>query len=112
MKNYEIVNAVFSRDKTGNLINLINTYGRMRNQGCRNFLGYDRVRDLYEVISKLNDYSYQITAEDARILRRYNVLVSPLNACDVEVSDQSFVALSDFHGYDYPIDKINNYSII
>ena len=55
MKNYEIVNAVFSRDKTGNLINLINTYGRMRNQGCRNFLGYDRVRDLYEVISKLND---------------------------------------------------------
>ena len=36
-------------------------------------------------------------------------LVSPLNACDVEVNDQSFVALSDFHGYDYPIDKINNY---
>lgn len=109
MKNYEIVNAVFSRDKTGNLINSINTYGRMRNQGNCNFLGYDKVRDLYEVISKLNDYSYQITAEDARILRRYNVLVSPLNACDVEVRDQSFVTLSDFHGYDYPIDKINNY---
>lgn len=109
MKNYEIVNAVFSRDKTGNLINLVNTYGRMRSQGYRDFLGYEKVHDIYEVISRLSNYSYQITAEDARILRRYNVLVSPLNACDVQVEDKSFVALSDFHGYDYPIDKINSY---
>ena len=28
MKNFEIVNAVFSRDKTGNLIKLVNTYGK------------------------------------------------------------------------------------
>lgn len=109
MKNYEIVNAVFSRDKSGQLINLVNTYGRMRSQGYRNFLGYEKVHDIYEVISKLSDYNYQITADDARVLRRYNVLVSPENSSDSVIDDGSFVALSDFHGYDYPLDKINNH---
>lgn len=109
MKNFEIVNAVFSRDKTGNLIKLVNTYGKMRCNGCRDFLGYDRVSDIYEVLGKLSNQNYQITSEDACVLRRYNVLVSPVSSRSMPSDCQSFIALSDFHGYDYPIDKINNY---
>ncbi len=109
MRNYEIVNAVFSRDKSGELLNQVNTYGRMCKEGYRNFLGYEKVRDLYEVLSKLGDYRYQITSSDAQVLRRYNVLVSPENLSSGDVNDKSFVAISDFHGYDYPLDKVKNY---
>lgn len=109
MKNYEIVNAVFSRDKSGQLVNQINMYGRMREQGYKNFSGLEKHHALYDVISKLGDFRYRVTSEDARVLRQYNVLVSPENEPDVGILNKSFVAVSDFHGYDYPLEKIKNY---
>lgn len=109
MRNCDIVNAVFSRDKSRQLVNQINLYGQMREKGYRDFSGLERYRDLYEVLSRLSNWNYQVTEDDARILRKYNVLVSPLNSSNSTKNNKSFVAVSDFHGYNYPLDKIKKF---
>lgn len=110
MKNSEIINAVFERDKSNTLLSQINQYGSLRKQGYSHFGFLENVAPLYDVLFKLDDANYQISEQDAKILRKYNVLVSPLNMssgfCD---NDNSFVVTSDFHGYSYPLEKIKNH---
>lgn len=108
MKNCEIINAIFERDKSHRLLNQVNSYATVLNQGYRATGELGKIRDLYEVLSKLEDQNYQVTENDARILRKYNVIVSPLNSSKEMIRHKKFVVTSDFHGYTYPLEKIKN----
>lgn len=109
MKNCEIINAVFERDKSRNLLNQVNSYATTLNRGYRVVGELGKIKDLYEVLRKLENQSYQVTEDDARVLRKYNVLVSPLNPNREMISHKGFVVTSDFHGYTYPLEKIKKH---
>lgn len=57
----------------------------------------------------LSEESYIITEMDRELLRKYNIFVpekTKFKSNSGSFERNSFVAISDFHGYDYPIEKI------
>lgn len=57
----------------------------------------------------LGEESYIITEMDRELLRKYNIFVpekTKFKSNSGSFEKDSFVAISDFHGYDYPIEKI------
>ena len=55
----------------------------------------------------LKDDNYRLTSRDVEILNSCNIYVPSL--LKTNIKKDSFVVLSDFHGYEYPVDKIVNY---
>lgn len=74
--------------------------------------GLERETEIFRLIEKLSDEDAVIDQDDVRILRGYNVLVSPSRRRkNVKKEDGSFVAISDFHSYRYALDKVKKYYI-
>ena len=106
MKNKEIIKKVCQRYYKGNLLQKLDYFQKLikdHDKKKEEYLQYkNEFGDIYKLIAKLSKPNYIITEEDIKLLRDYNVLVSEIN--------KSFVAISDFHSYSYPLDKvINNY---
>lgn len=64
------------------------------------FLNIESER-IKQLIRDLYDEDYCLTDSDIALLRKYNVFAN----CSYDKSG-SFVAISDFHGLDYPLDKV------
>ena len=110
MRNCDIVRAVYARDRSKELIKQSNLYNDKVNRGSKDFSEFSKYADIFGVLKRLDDWRYQVTERDAKILRKYNVLVSPHNSSNyTALEDDSFVAVSDFHACRYPLDKVKNH---
>lgn len=110
MRNSDIIKAVYSRDRSKELAKQTRLYNDKVHSGSRDFREFSKYADIFGVLKRLDDWTYQVTERDAEVLRKYNVLVSPANSSNyVSLEDDSFVAVSDFHACKYPLDKVENH---
>lgn len=110
MRNSEIISAIYQRDKSQELTRNVIAYNERIKRGHRSLIGFENYADIFSLLCKLRDSQYQITTNDAVILRKYNVLVSPHNASNyTKINGKSFVVISDFHSIDYPLEKTKNH---
>ena len=105
MNNYEISKIIYDSDKTGNLRRSAIIYGERMNNGINSFRGIEQYRELLLLLIKLSNEKYQITQSDIQILKKHNIIL-PISNNIEKTQDKSFVAVSDFHGYRYPLEKI------
>lgn len=63
---------------------------------------------LAKLMKRLGKSNYILDSDDIKILRKYNIFVNERSRDQIK-SGSSFVAISDFHGYEYPIEKTVDY---
>lgn len=65
------------------------------------------------LIARLSEEDYHLTEEDVALLRDMNIfaVADSDNYSICNNNGKSFVAISDFHGYEYPLDKVTDYYI-
>ena len=93
--NNEIINLLLERDK--NSVYKSSVIFDENN-------GYDPYTDIGSLIWNLSQGNYSLTDKDVNLLKRYNIFVG-----DKEKKRNNFIVLSDFHSYEYPVDKIVEY---
>ena len=99
ISNREILELLEERDKKS--VYHTGEISRSFNRG--------NVGKLYEInclIQCLRDDNYILTDSDIELLREYNIFTVKKSKSR---SKDSFIAISDFHGFDYPIHKILNH---
>ena len=62
---------------------------------------------LINLMKCLSNPSYTLSSMDGELLEEYNIFVSLKEKKNIK--ENSFVVISDFHGFDYPVDKIINH---
>ena len=65
---------------------------------------YDPSSDIGLLIWNLSQDNYLLTDSDVKLLRKYHIFIG-----ETEKVKNNFIVLSDFHSYDYPVDKIIEY---
>lgn len=109
MRNVDIINEVYARDIKGNLLKQANLFNSRLITGERIGDEFNQYLDIFDLLSRLDDASYQLTNNDIKTLRKYNVLTT-INKINKNIDrEKSFVAVSDFHSFRYPFDKVKNY---
>ena len=95
VENSEIINLLLERDKNSiykNSVIFDDNYS------------YDPNTEIGLLIWNLSQEGYTLTDKDVNLLKRYNIFVG-----EKEQKKNNFIVLSDFHSYQYPIDKIIEY---
>lgn len=105
-KNKKIIKKICERYYKANLLEELacfQNFIKEQNENDEKYLEYKtEYSAIYQLITNLINPKYVLSDEDINLLKDYNVLE--------QESNRSFVAISDFHGYFYPLDKIvNNY---
>lgn len=116
MSNDALIRALYDRNKSIGLYDKVVAYNNRANRlGVfypNGMNGFEDYADIFGVIIKLSDDRKVLSLEDAEILRKYNVIVSPFKVENLGNSyDENFVAVSDFHSVRYPLEKIKQYYI-
>ena len=114
MSNETLISALYDRNKSRKLYEKVVAYNKQANRlgVCypNGMNGFEDYADIFGVIVRLSDGINVISMDDAEILRKYNVIVSPFRIENLaRIDDESFVVVSDFHSIRYPFDKIKNY---
>ena len=105
-KNKGIIKKICQRYYKTNLLQELDYFQSLKiknNKISDEYVKYEKeYSDIYELIVNLINPNYLLTSNDVKLLKQYNVLE--------QESNKSFIAISDFHGYSYPLDKVvNNY---
>ena len=116
MTNFEISKIIYDSDKTGNLRRSAIIHGQRINNGIYSFDGIEHHKELLILLVNLASENYRITQKDIQMLKKYNIIL-PISNNIEKTMDKSFIAVSDFHGYRYPLEKIkkdylNKYDVI
>ena len=116
MTNYEISKIIYDSDKTGDLRRSAIIHGQRINNGIYSFDGIEQHKELLILLVNLANENYHITQKDIQMLKKYNIIL-PISNNIEKTHDKSFIAVSDFHGYRYPLEKIkkdylNKYDVI
>ena len=116
MTNYDIIKMIYQSDRTGNLTRAAQVYNNRVKNGINSFEGIENYKEIFTLLIKLSNAQYVVTENDKKILQQYNVFIPSHQQNVQNVSSEqtmkqnkSFVAVSDFHGYRYPLDKIKKY---
>lgn len=99
ISNREILELLEERDKKS-----IYHKGEISRSFNRGNVG--KLYDINCLIQCLKNDNYTLTDSDVELLREYNIFTVKKSKSHPK---DSFVAISDFHGYNYPIHKILNY---
>lgn len=65
---------------------------------------YDPSTDIGLLLWNLSQDNYLLSESDVKLLRKYHIFIG-----EKEKVKNNFIVLSDFHSYDYPVDKIIEY---
>lgn len=103
MKNNDIIEVIYASDKTGEI---------------------KKYKEILVLLMNLSNEKYQITNRDREILKKHNIIlqeikqqtsnngmqnIHPKQPSVDKREDKSFIVVSDFHSYRYPLDKIKNH---
>lgn len=113
MTNNDIIKKVYQSDKTGNLTRAVQIYNNRAKSGINSYEGFEQYQEIFNLLIRLSNEKYQVTSNDINILQQYNVFISykhqNISNEQATNSSKSFIAVSDFHGYRYPLDKVKKY---
>ena len=113
MDNAGIISELYARDKSGKLKAAFREYKTYLINNNLNYPAgmerFSKYRNIFNILFKLSSGCCKLSAREAMILRRRNILVSPFMIEGIINKNNSFVALSDFHSCTYPLNKIRDY---
>jgi len=103
LRNQEIIKLIYDKDKNGELRKYARIYSDRVKKGNPSIKGFEKYQDILLLLINLSNEKYQIRQIDIETLRKYNIIPQKIT------EDKSFIVISDFHSYNYPLDKIKNY---